>query len=261
MSVVACVKVYDGIVLGSESMTQLWGPTSPGATGFVKAFSNARKLFKLGGSKFAVLAYGIGNLGHRSVESYMEEFSERKNNDQLTGEQIANALLSFIRTPYNAAFDALPADKKPVMGFYIAGYAPNQHVGTEWEFVLPQDANARQSRPDNQFGASWRGVAVPFSRLHFGVDPRLISTLQTGGMPQDMINRVQDAAKQLESPIVFDGMPLQDAIGFCRFILETTINVCTYEVGVPVCGGPLHIAIVTRAAGFSWISQPGYSLN
>jgi hypothetical protein len=258
MSIVACVKVYDGIVLGSESMTQLWGQPTPGATGFVKAFSNARKLFKLA-DKFAVLAYGIGNLGHRSIESYMEEFGAQENNSNLTGQEIANALLTFMRKPYEVVFGGAGA-QRPVMGFYIAGYAAGQHVGSEWEFVLPQDTSARQARPDDQFGASWRGVAGPFCRLHFGIDPRLIQNLQTAGVPQQILNQIQTVAKQLESPVVFDGMPMQDAIGFCKFILQTTINVSTYEVGVPSCGGPLHIGIITRSRGFSWISEPVYSL-
>jgi hypothetical protein len=167
-----------------------------------------------------------------------------------------------MRAPYDAVFGKLPVEQRPLMGFYIAGYAPGpeQHTGTEWEFVLPQDSTARQARPDNQFGASWRGIALPFVRLHFGVDPRLVQNLKAGGMSQQIIDQIQAAANQLQSPVVFDGMPLQDAIGFCKFILETTINVCTYEVGVPACGGPLHIGIITRADGFTWISKPDYSL-
>jgi len=258
MSIVACVKVYDGIVLGSESMTQLWGQPTPGTSGFVKAFSNARKLFRLGKTKFAVLTYGLGNLGRRSVESCVEEFSEGLDSDcKLNGEQIANGLLGFIRQPYDAAFQNLPSvQQPPLIGFYIAGYAPEGRVGTEWEFMLPQDTLARQARPDDQFGASWRGQVMPFLRLQTGIDPRLITHLKTAGMPPPTIAQVEAAAKQLQSPVVFDGMPLQDAIGFCKFILDTTINSCTYEVGVPSCGGPLHVGIITHADGFEWITRP-----
>ena len=259
MSIVACVKVYDGLVLGAESMTQLWGQPTPGASGFVKAFSNARKLFKLS-ERFGVLAYGIGNLGHRSVESYIEEFSS-ESRLTLNCKDLANALLLFMRTPYDAVFGPLQLADRPVMGFYVAGYGPGEHLGTEWEFVLPQDTAARPARPENQFGASWRGISVPFSRLHLGLDPRLLHTLQSAGIDPTIITRIAAAAKQLESPVIFDGMPLQDAIGFCKFILETTINVCTYEVGVPTCGGPLHIGIITRTDGFRWIARPEYSLN
>ena len=166
-----------------------------------------------------------------------------------------------MRTPYDAAFGNLQPADRPLMGFYVAGYAPGQRVGSEWEFVLPQDAAARQARPDDQFGASWRGVTLPFSRLHFGVDPRVIPQPSNSGMPPNIVAQVQAAANQIQSPVIFDGMPLQDAIGFCKFILDTTINMSRYEIGVPTCGGPLHIGVITRASNFAWISKPLYSLN
>lgn len=263
MSIVASVKVYDGIVLGSESMTQLWGQAQPGVPQlqFVKAFSNARKLFQLGSLPFGVLAYGAGNITNRSIESFLYEFNDQLLADakhaELTGEAIAKRLIKFMQAPYEAAFAHLSMPQRPVLGFYLAGYSPKQHLGTEWEFVLPQNDQPFQSRPDEQCGASWRGISLPFSRLHFGLDPRLVGMLSAQGIAPDVIAKIQDAAKLLNSQIVFDGMPLKDAVGFCRFILETTINSCTYEVGVPTCGGPLQIAMITRSK-FSWISTLDY---
>ena len=51
MSIVACVKVYDGIAIGAESMTQL-SSQAPVAPQFVKAYSNARKLFQVADMPF-----------------------------------------------------------------------------------------------------------------------------------------------------------------------------------------------------------------
>src|SRR5437868_5453235 len=142
MSIVACVKVYDGIVLGAESMSQLFGGSNIGGQPqFVKAFSNARKLFQIQDLPFGVLAYGAGNIGRRSVESLLTEFNEelqrRANNLTLTGQVIATELLGFIRGHYQTAFGVLADAQKPTMGFFLAGYSPNQHLGTEWEFVFP----------------------------------------------------------------------------------------------------------------------------
>lgn len=261
MSIVACVKVYDGIVLGAESMSQLWGQSTPGQPQFVKAYSNAKKLFNIGSYPFGVVSYGAGNIGTRSIESFMYEFNETLSSDPLptpTGEAIATRLINFMRSPYDTAFGQLPIDQRPVLGFYLAGYSPSRHVGTEWEFVFPKDAQPHQPRLDDQFGSSWRGVSVPFYRLFFGIDPRLIEALRTQGIPDDVLNVIQQTANQFVSRIAFDGMPIQDAIGFCKFILETTIGQSTYEVGVPSCGGPLHIAVITRRDGFDWITQPKY---
>jgi hypothetical protein len=261
VSIVACVKVYDGVVLGSESMTQLFAQPAPGQPNqFIKAFGNARKLFGLTGTRFGVLTYGAGNIGKRSIESYLTEFDENHQGQYGTGEEIAKQLMDFIRGQYDAAFGALA--EPPVLGFYVAGYSPGQHTGTEWEFTLTKNPSVPiQPRPDDQFGASWRGISVPFTRLHFGVDPRVMQMLQTGGVPAAIITQVQNILNGVTSPVVFDGMPLQDAIGFCRFIIQTTIGVCAYEAGVPSCGGPIHIAAITKRDGFVWISEPKLSLT
>jgi len=270
MSIVACVKVYDGIVLGAESMSQLIGQPAPGQSQFIKAYSNAKKLFQIKAGPYGcgVLAYGIGNIGPRSVQSLLYEFSEQSGAltanligpvENMTVEDVASRLSRFIRTSYDNAFQSLKPEQKPVMGFYVAGYSPNQHFGSEWEFVLPRDQAARRSRPDAEFGAAWRGVSGPFFRLSFGFDPRIVDALVAQGMPADITQKIQATAKTFAMPVVFDGMPLQDAIGYCKFILETTINASTYEVGVPTCGGPLHIAVITRGDGFCWIAKPEYT--
>ncbi len=267
MSVIACVKVYDGMVLGCESMTQLWGPGQPasptGQPQFIKAFSNARKLFRIADLPFGVLAYGAGNLRNRSIESYLFEFSDtlkgQASRTELSAQQIGQQLFDFIRQPYEESFSALPQPQRPNLGFYVAGYSPGQHLGSEWEFVLPQNDRPVQARPDDQVGASWRGIALPFYRLFFGFDPRLIEALVAQQIPADVIGKIQDAAKMFTSAVVFDGMPLKDAVGFCRFILQTTIDQCTYEVGVPTCGGPLQMAVITRDEKFAWIQKLDYS--
>ncbi len=267
MSIIACVKVYDGIVLGCESMTQLFGqgqpPNPSGQPQFIKAFSNARKLFHVADLPFGVLSYGAGNIRNRSIESYLFEFSDtlkaQQNHAQLNGQEIAQRLLEFIRQPYDECFSSLAPPQRPNLGFYVAGYSPGQHLGTEWEFVLPQNEQPTQPRPDDQVGASWRGIALPFSRLFFGIDPRLIGALVAQGISTDIITKIQDAAKMFSSAVVFDGMPLRDAVGFCRFILQTTIDQCTYEVGVPTCGGPLQMAVITRDDKFAWIQKLDYS--
>jgi hypothetical protein len=227
MSIVACVKVNDGIVLGAESMSQLWGQTAPGAANqFVKAFSNARKVFQLADLPFGALTYGVGNIGSRSVENLLREFranlAQDFYRDQLSGQALADRLLAFVRSKYDPLFANAP--QRPTMGFYIAGYAVGDHLATEWEFVLPQDNTARQSRPDDQFGAAWRGVTMPFSRLHFGADPRIADALRAAGMPNDQVDAFEREARNFVSPVVFDSMPLQDAIGFCKHILVTTIS-------------------------------------
>ena len=64
------------------------------------------------------------------------------------------------------------------------------------------------------------------------------------------------AANGLETVVVFDGMPVQDAINFAVWILDTTIGWATFAVGTPSCGGPLQVATILADAGFAWIARP-----
>lgn len=241
-------------------MTQLFGQVqgSPQPQ-FLKAFGNARKLFEIRTKPLGVgvLSYGAGNIGARSVGSFIEEFAETVGAEaQIT--DIAKGLRDHIRDGYQTQFGTLPPNQQPPIGFYVAGYSLDAHVGEELEFVFPQGdvVSPRQS----PCGASWRGVPIPFVRLYAGVDPRLFGILQGLGIAPDVIARAQQEAAKLVSPIAFDGMPVQDAIGFCKFILETTIGVCTYELGVPSCGGPLQLAVITKRDGFVWVTRPKYDI-
>lgn len=263
MSIVASVKVYDGIVVGAESMTQLLAnvPGSPQPV-CIKAYSHARKIFKVG--DIGVLTFGGGNIGNRSIESFVDEFGlqeagrlQHEPRVDRTVQGVATRLLAFMRDHYDPVFGALPEAQRPVIGFYVAGYSPGQPLASEWEFLLPAAQAPTQARQDGVMGASWRGIHFPFTRLFFGVDPRVDQILATLGMNPDTIAAFrQHANAQLMSQVAFDGMPLQDAVGFCRFIIETTIGLATYETGVASCGGRINIAAITRSGGYQWVLEP-----
>ena len=260
MSIVATVKVYDGIVLGAESMTQLTAVID-GKQQLIKSYENAQKLFHIGDLPIGLLTYGVGNIGRRSIESFVHEFSrmEKKRVAAAGGginvEETARQFFNFMRPHYMSAFGAMPAPQ-PAMGFIVAGYSDEEHLASEWEFVLPQHVAPTFVRPQNDVGAAWRGVGSPFSRLMFGLEPMLEAQLVQAGMPPPEVERLKNVAKGVATPISFDGMPIQDAIGFCKFIIQSTIGWCTYATGAAACGGPIRLAVITRGAGFDWVTPP-----
>ena len=228
----------------------------------IKSYSNAQKIFRIADLNIGVLTYGGGNIGTRSMASFVHEFSESEGSlaadVDRSVQAVANRLLTHLRHHYDPAFATVPEAQRPVIGFYVAGYSPgpDQHLGSEWEFVLPQALTATPARPGNVVGASWRGIGVPFTRLFFGLDPRVDQILANLGMtPEAIVQFRQIAGIQLQSRVAFDGMPLEDAVGFCKFIIETTIGMATYEIGNPSCGGPVNIAVITPSS-FRWVSEP-----
>jgi hypothetical protein len=261
MSVVATVKVYDGIVLGAESMTQLTAVIN-GQQQLIKAYENAQKLFHIGELPIGLLTYGIGNIGRRSIESFVHEFSRDEKarlgqpGEQINVEQTTRRFFGFMQGHYAQAFGAMPQPQQPAMGFIVAGYSEGEHLASEWEFILPQHNAPQLVRPQNEVGASWRGVGSPFSRLFFGVDPILESQLVQAGMPAQEVERFKNVARGIATQIAFDGMPLRDAIGCCKFIIQTTIGWCSYAIGAAACGGPIKLATITRGSGFEWVTPP-----
>jgi hypothetical protein len=261
MSIVATVKVYDGIVLGAESMTQLTAVIN-GQQQLIKSYENAQKIFHVGDLPIGVLTYGVGNIGRRSIESFVHEFSRAEKElleqaeQHVDVEQTAGRFFNFMRRHHHEAFGAMDPAQQPALGFIVAGYSENEHLASEWEFILPQTTAPQRVRPQNDIGGSWRGVGSPFSRLMFGFDPILEAQLAQAGMPPAEVQRFKNVAAGVQTRIAFDGMPLRDAIGYCRFIIQTTINWCTYAIGSPLCGGPIKLATITRGADFEWVTPP-----
>ena len=248
MTICAGVKVREGLILGTDSMTQIWGQDQSGNLGVIKTYANAQKLFQVAALPIGLMTYGIGNLGPRSIQGLINDFNRTDRRDQSV-KSVTLELFNFIKPEY----DACTGDaSRPPLGFYVAGYSPEESLPEEWEFVLPKDEGILRVRPEDKVGASWRGSDIPFTRLYKGYDPRMLGDLLKHGVKKKVIDSV---IKNYESPVAYDGMPVQDAINFVGFILRTTIGVASFEVGPPGCGGPLQLAVILPERGFVWLQQ------
>ncbi len=257
MSICVSVKARDGVVLGTDSMAQVWMRDPSGQVGVAKTYSNARKLFQLGDLPVGVMSYGAANVGDRSIEGLLREFPVKRARSIRT---TADNLLEFVETVYSDAFKAAPDEQKPVVGFFVAGYSPNRRFPEEWEFVLPRDDKVKEVRPKGLFGASWRGDTLPFTRLYFGFDPRMRQLLEEMSVSEDVRRAVFDE-NRFKTVIPYNAMPVQDAINFADFVLRTTIGYVSFQAGVPTCGGPLQVAVILPETGFQWVAEPKFTLG
>lgn len=130
MTICASVKVRDGLVLATDSMTQIQArdPVT-GAVGVVKTYSNARKLFHVDELPIGVMSYGVGNFGKRSIQGFMREFNPSPD-DSVKG--VTEALFHFIKAPYDSEYGSLRPDQQPVLGFFVAGYSKGKVFADEW---------------------------------------------------------------------------------------------------------------------------------
>jgi hypothetical protein len=258
VTIIASVKVRDGLILGTDSMTQISAQTDQGPQ-LLKSYSNARKLFRIGHRSIGVMTYGLGNIGQRSIEGVVFDYQAQAAAHGASVQDVTQGLYDFMKPLYDAAFEGVESPE-PV-GFYVAGYSDGQPFPEEWEFLLPRDDAPFAARQTDTFGASWRGIDQPFTRLYKGFDPYVLPPrMQEKGVSDGDIMQVLDPAG-LETYVIFDGMPLQDAVNFAVWILDTTIGWATFQVGAPSCGRPLQVATIRADTGFRWVAEPEISVQ
>jgi hypothetical protein len=257
MTICAAVKVRDGLILATDSMSTIQGQIEGGQIAVLKNYSNARKLFQIRDMPIGVMSYGLGNIGNRSIQGLMGDFDRSPNRPKAGVMEVAKALFAYFKSAYDAQFSQVPPEQElPGLGFYVAGYSKGNPFPDEWEFLLPRDSEPYLVRPKEVFGASWRGIEIPFTRLYKGYDPRLPQMLSDAGIADEVIQQFLDTVATMESPVMYDGMPVQDAINFAVYILRTTIGMANAEIGPPSCGGPLQLATILPEGNFEWVEKP-----
>ena len=217
----------------------------------IKSYEHAQKLHELS-DHIAVATWGTGNLGTRSVRSFIAEYAREL---QLKGVEqkvrdAAAGLLEFLNTAYKECWP----EHGPAMGVMVCGYSPGNELPETWEFnpEILDLKPLRGSSDSGMFGASWRGVGNPFTRLYVGVDPKLHAELLSLLGKETLAKLIS----KVKIPFVLDGMPIQEAVDFVTFILQTTVNTAKFSPGVQSCGGPLWVATITKDSGFSWVQRP-----
>ena len=267
MTIIASVKSKDGIVLATDSMSQIGSRNQEGKISIVKTYCNAKKLFRIRELPIGVMSYGLGNMGARSIENLILEFSRELGKyakEPHTVKSVSLGLYQFVKEQYDSVFKEIPEEDRRKflrLGFFICGYSPSKLLAEEYEFELPISAEIKQVRPPDLFGTSWRGIGAPFSRLFNGFDPRIAQAMKEVGITEDVIKKVL-GENRWRMPIVYEHMPIQDAVDFAVFILETTIGTVTYESSpAPSCGGALQVAVVLPDKGWQWIKEPQITIE
>jgi hypothetical protein len=286
MTVCVSVKVSEGLVLAADSVAAiqgtLQGPDGKTSTGILKTYEHVRKLSHIKDYPIGTLAWGTALVGARSVESLIKEYEyslpslaeeEEKIKERrmrgspgepytYTVQGIADRLLKHVLAFYQVTFSSQPPDQWPPLGILVSGYSSGQFFPQQWLIDLPKSNNATQVRPDvNErpwFGAMWFGLTDAIVRLHWGRDDQAIALLSEHfNVPAEQIATLLE---QLQYPIAFDGMPLQDAIDYAVYLVNVAIGRFRFVVGAPLCGGEIDVAVITPNA-FTWVQRKSWKVR
>ena len=286
MTICVAVKVSEGLVLAADSTAtvQGWLGQPGGQPQILKTYDHARKLSHIKDYPIGTLSWGTSLIGSRSVESLIKEFEYslpsvveeqekmreiRKAQGQVPDEkkfaysvrEIAASLLKHISNFYMAEFEAM-SDNKPGLGILVSGYSSGQFFPEQWVLDIPKSPELIELRPNQNgkpnFGSNWFGMTDAINRLHKGLDDRVIGkVIELTKLPHEEVLKL---FADLEYPVLFDGMPLQDAIDYATYLINVVIGRFRFVLGAPICGGEVDVAVITPNA-FTWIQRKSWKVK
>ena len=269
MTICVSVRIPEGLILAADSMVTLEGtvdtPKGP-KTGVLQTFEFASKLTRIEDYPIGVMSWGIGSISDRSIPSLIMEwehgYASVKAVESFKVKAVADSLEKFIYERYDKVYPA--SGRQPHLGLFIGGYSKGQFFSDQYKCALPKEGTWKEVRPNKpdgspSFGADWFGQIDALSRLIHGYDRAAINELIKRGAEKKIVEKWMDDHVS-ELPLIFDGMPLQDAVDFANYAVQLTIGRFRFAVGVPVCGGNVDIAVITPD-GFQWAQKKQWAIK
>lgn len=271
MTICVAVRVAEGLVLAADSAVVLQGqvqtPDGKTVDTIIQNFNFANKVTHVKDYPIGVLNWGLGSIKARSIQSLIMEFEYsyplKGKSRVYTVKKVADDLLAFIKKRYDEAYPP-GLGQQPVLGFLVGGFSDKGFFAEELAYQFPSSTDWEVVRSDladgsPSFGANWYGMTDALVRLVLGFDDAAMGELVNRGVDKAIIQKwVTDGVANL--PLVFDGMPLQDAIDFAEYAVQVVIGRFRFGLGPPLCGGDVDIAVVTPDA-FRWAKRKQWGIH
>jgi hypothetical protein len=279
MTIAACYLSSEGVVLGADSTTTVFGHNG------AHYFDHAQKVFEIGeGQSLGVITWGLGGLGVSSYRQLLARFG-----DDLKANPAASVSQAAIRwtTLFYAEYVASPflieyARLKALQPFDAAlvgapGHRTEDEEKLYGEWTVGMVAGfcfGGCLRQDRQPEATWvvfdpNSVAPPvpvdFVAPDFGfwgaplIVKRLIwgcdDNLQTAilGSPHWTGTQAQLETLVNQTFLAHGPLPMREAVDFVHFGIFSTIKALKFSNFSQICGGPIEIAVITADRPFRWV--------
>jgi hypothetical protein len=250
------------------------------------------KIFSLAPIKAGLLFAGIASVGTKSIRNLVEAFLETLDpteKDQYAIETITQKLGDYLDSEFEQAFKEIPKDYRPAMEILLSGYSSDLQSRSPEIFRITCGSNLRINKEleENRFDIAFGGQYDVIERVVKGIDVKNYCELNATSerILQDYHAELKEFLKargiEVELPVVdlnqtkyqlfgtnFGGvrgifsdiseLSEQAAINFVEFLINTMINAQEFSDRIPTVGGEIHLALITKASGFRWISKEEY---
>ncbi len=240
MSFVITVYVPSGIVMASDSRQSItiqrrddtgreYPPIQTVSSDYVY------KTYLLKGLNIGISTFGESLLGKVPMDFHLKEFEEENLNPKDDVESVANKLLNFFKRKFPNADTS----------FHIAGYRKNGKISIPFVYHCNvkrselKRLNYSQEINKVLFGASWGG------------EGDIIAEILQPAWTRDRSGKFVQVQKP---PVIWDAMPLQDAIDFAVYAVKTTIDTIRFQARLKTVGGPIDVLLITPE-GARWIKR------
>jgi hypothetical protein len=290
MTIAICLKVGDGVVLGTDSAASLIGENER----YFNVYNTAEKTFNLvKGLPIGMMTFGLGGMAGLSIGALARELRQRLSGEDprhpewkldhgaYTIEQVADRVKQFFYDElYQAEFGPLPASdgaiaegaadidrdegtpgevapEYPLLGFVVAGIPANDYYTQVWTVqIVGGICHGPECRCDRAVSGvvHFWGQAEALYRLVYGWSPEAHQRLVSAGLSPETADQFLVSLTDLAHP----GMPIQDAIDLVRYLAEVTVGYVRFKQGAPTVAPPIDLAAITRHQGFKWVARKHY---
>jgi hypothetical protein len=239
VSLVIAIFVPGGIVMASDSRESITieRKTPEGKEFKVETVNSdaVTKTFLLQNQRVGISSFGQSGLGGRPIASHIKSFLEGQLAEGDDVAAIPAKLVAYFRSSFPNADT----------GFHVAGYRTEGKLSMPHIYychIAKNEVVRRNVKPDGSllYGAAWGGE---FDILASILNPVTYKD-ETG--TEKVIRAVAQVA--------WDVMPLQDAIDFAIYAIQTTIDTMRFQARAKTVGGPIDVLALTPDEA-KWIQK------
>ena len=241
MSFVITVYVPGAIVMAADSRQSIiLSRREPEEDKKIRAIDTVNsdfvyKVFLLPQQNVGISVSGEFVLGKITAENHIKRFQEEKLKNNDTAYNVAQKLKSFFGSQFPAANTTL----------HIAGFNKVSGISSPFVYLYQnikkeiRRLNVNPETDEITYGTSWGG--------QWDVIASILGAKQVQG-PNNEIKQ------NMMTPVIWDSMPVQDAIDFAIYAVRTTIDTIRFQARPKNVGGPIDVLLLTPEKS-TWIQR------